>query len=487
MKLTPLSHSLKVIMKNTVSHFCMLLVLYFSQMSMVEAQTSVDKVFAPFKPLLHTVEGKQLLEITDNADYDPTLSKQQLDVLAKTGIKAKGLEYEVAQYLAYISVHNALSEFEAVTSYIDKLHALGIKFGNEWILSLYFHKKAHLALKQGQFLKGLDYANQAIAIADEINFQELSARTKSVRAIFYSAQRKSTLALKDYQDALARFEKSNNKDLSMKVYLNLVALYLDMQEYDKALSASNKVVTLLDELPRKNIRAMAANYINRAIALSYLGKKEQELEAYNIAQTFAIKSNDIETLATIYANLSDYFLRNNKYDKAEYQAQRCIETAQRIKNINLVAICELNQGLASIYLNKTELGFSLLNTAISIMQTEKMNSSLSDGYLAFAKAYQHLNDYKSATNWLEKYYQLLLKQAKEDKAAYFSEVESDFQETVSDRENTYTSVKKDMLSSILTQDELVKKLIIALITISTLFLLSLSFALYYRKKLAKKY
>lgn len=474
-------------MKNTVFYFFMVLALCLFQTSIAEAQTSVDTVFAPFEPLRTTVEGKQLLEIADNADFDPALSKQQLDVLAKTGIKAKGIAYEVAQYLAYISVHDALSEFEETTPYIDKLHVLGIKFGNEWILSLYFHKKARLALKQGQFLKGLDYASQAIALADEIHFKALSARAKSVRAIFYSKQGKSTLALKDYQDALTLFETTNNKDLSMKVYLNLVTLYLDRQEYDKALSASDKVVDLLDELPRKNIRAMAANYINRAIALSYLGRKEQELEAYDIAQTFAIKSNDIETLATIYANLSDYFLRNKNYDKAEHQAKRCIETAQRIKNISLIAICELNQGLASIYLDKTKLGFSLLNTSINTLKTEKMHSSLSDGYLAFAKAYQYLNDYKSASGWLEKHYQLLLDQAKEDKAAYFSEVEHDFKETVSDRESTYTSVKKDMLSSILTQDELVKKLIIAIIIVSILFLLSLGFAMHYRKKLAKKY
>lgn len=474
-------------MKNTVSLTFMLLAFYFGQTNTVLAQTSVDKAFTPLKAMQQTVEGKQMIEIADNADYDPALSKQQLDVLAKTGIKAKGLEYEVAQYLAYISVHNALSEFEAATAYIDKLHSLGIKLGNEWILSLYFHKKARLALKQGQYLKGLDYSSQAIALADELNFKEVSARAKVVRAIFYSKQGKSTLALKDYQDALTVFESSNNKDLSTKVYLNLVTLYLDRQEYEKALSASDKVVILLDDLPRKNIRAMAANYINRAIALSYLGKKEQELDAYNTAQTYAIRSNDIETLATIYANLSDYFLRNQDYPSAEQQAQRCIETAERIQNISLVAICELNQGLASIYLDKTKLGFTLLNTAVKTMTTEKMHSSLSEGYLALAKAYQYLNDYKTATHWLEKHYLILLEQAKEDKAAYFSEVEHDFQETVTDRENTYTSVKKDMLSNILTQDALVKKLIITIVIISILLLLSLSFVIYYRKKLANKY
>ncbi|GHE89127.1 hypothetical protein GCM10011501_18250 [Thalassotalea profundi] len=427
------------------------------------------------------------MDIADNADYDPALSKQQLDVLAKTGIKAKHIEYEVAQYLAYISIHNALSEFEPVTEYLNKLHQIGIKLGNEWVLSLYYHKKARLALKQGQFLKGLDYSSQAITIAGKINFQELTARAKSVRAIFHSKRGDSVLALKDYQDALTFFESNNNNDLSMKVYLNLVTLYLDRQEYDKALLASDKVVTLLEQLPRKNIRAMAANYINRAIALSYLGKKEQELNAYNIAQDYAIRSNDIETLATIYANLSDYFLRNKHYQKAEKQAEHCIEASQRIKNINLVAICQLNQGLASVFLDKTKLGFTLLNTAINTIKTKEMYSSLSDGYLAMVHAYQYLNDDKTANTWLEKYYQVLLEQEKADKFAYFSQVEHDFQETVADRENTFISVKKDMLSNILTQDELVQHLIIAVIVMGVLLLLFIGLTLYYRNKLQNKH
>ena len=474
-------------MKNPLFYTCFLFVLYFAQLGKVKAENTTNSTLTPFEMLRQTVEGKQLLEIADYADYDPALSKHQLDVLANTGIKAKHLTYEVAQYLGYIAIHNALSEFETTKQYLTKLHQIGTKLGNEWVLSLYYHKKSRLALKQGQFLKGLDYSSQAVTIANEINFHELSARAKSVRGVFYSKRGESALALKDFQDALTYFESTQNKSLSMRIYLNLVTLYLDRQEYEKALSASDKVINILQALPRKNIRALAANYINRAIALSYLGKKEQELDAYNTAQNYAIRSNDIETLASIYANLSDYFLRNKQYEKAEEEAKRCIKTSERINNINIIAICQLNQGLASVFMNKSAFGFNLLNTAINTIQKEGMYSTLTDGYLAMVEAYQYLNDDKSANIWLEKYYQHLLEQERSDKAAYFSQVELNFQETVTDRENTYTSVKKSMLTSILSQDALVKNLLITIAVLSTLLIIFIGLTLFYRKKLNNKY
>lgn len=472
-------------MKVTLPSLLILMALCLIKASGANAQATQKEVFTPFKMIQQTVEGRQLLDIADNAEYEPEMSKQQLDVLAKTGIKAKHIEYEVAQYLAYISVHNALSEFDKTSAYLSKLHVLGVKLGNEWILSLYYHKKARLALKQGEYLNGLDFASQALTLADSIHFKEASARAKSVRAIFYGKLGKSTLALKDYQDALTVFDELNHKTLSMKIYLNMVALYLDRQEYDKALIASDNVINILEALPRKNIRAMAANYINRAIALSYLGKVEQELDAYNTALTYAIRSNDIEILATIYANLSDYYLRNNNYTNAEKQANLCIETANRINNIHIVSVCQLNLGLTYVYLDKREAGFTLLNQALATIQKERIKSNLPDAYLAFSTAYQYLNDHKSANSWIEKRYQHLLEQTKEDQALYYSAVEQDFHDSVADRDNIYTSVKKDMLTNILTQDQLVKKLIIILIIISTLLLLFVSLTIYYRRKLAK--
>ncbi|XQW85319.1 hypothetical protein ACOYR1_00905 [Thalassotalea piscium] len=475
-------------MNSFLSHFFKFLALcLLFQSASVSAETINNNIFAPFSSLSKTIEGRHLLQLIDTAEYDPGLAKQQLNELAKTGIEAKNINYEVVQLLAYIAVHNGLSEFDITEDALNKLQALGIKLGNEWILGCYWQQRAVLALKQGQYLKGLDYTSQALKIAEALNFQELVARVKSIRAIFYSKQGKSTLALKDFQAALLLFKTMDDSTRVIKVHLNLVSLYLDRQEYSKALVAADTVADMLLAQPRKNIRAMAANYINRAIALSYLGEKDKELDAYKLAQEYAIRSNNVETLAGLYANLSNYYLKNKDDINAEHQAKRCIETALQIKNHSVVAICEINQGLASIHTGKTDIGFTLLNKAIATMETNKMLSSLAEGYLAIAEAYQYLNDYKSARPWVDSYYQLLLTQANEDKRAYYFEVERNLQESVADRDNTYTLVKNHMLSSILTQDNKINNILLWLGLTLLLLCISLGLNIYYRKKLKNKY
>ena len=454
---------------------------------MVEAQQPAEESFDPFYALKQTIEGQQLLELAESAEFDPELTKQQLDVLAETGIKAKSLEYEVAQYIAYISVYSAMSNFSEAKNLLDKLHLLGTKVGNDWILGLYFTQKAAIAMRQGEIAKGVDYSSQALAIGEELEFEYLSASAKALRAVFYTKLNKSAEALNDFTEALTVFELNGDNRRASNIYLNLVTLYLERQEYEKALVASNKVTEILETQPRKNIRAMAANYINRAITLSYLGQQEEELAAYIKAQEYAIKSNDVEILASIYANLSDYFLRNGNYLLGVERAKRCIDTAKKIENVTLVAICQLNQGLSHVYLDEQTEGFELLNTALTTIEQANMTSTLKDAYAVFIEAYQHLGDYKSVNIWLEKRYQHLLAQLKKDNESYFDEMEQNFQQSVADREQMMDAVKKDMLDNILTQEQLVKKLAIACIILTSLLLVSFSMNIVYRRRIKNRH
>ncbi|WP_448564866.1 hypothetical protein [Thalassotalea ganghwensis] len=454
-----------------------------SLVALTNAQQIEDESFDPFYSLKQTIEGQQLLELAENAQFDPALTKQQLDVLADTGIKAKSIEYEVAQYIAYISVYSAMSNFTEAKELLDKLHILGTRLGNDWILGLYFTQKAAIAMRQGNIIKGADYATQAVKLGEALDYEYLVAIAKALRAVFYSKLNKGADALQDFTEALTVFELNGDERRASNIYLNLVTLYLDRQEYEKALVASNKVTQMLEAQPRKDIRALAANYINRAITLSYLNQKEDELQAYIKAQEYAIKSNDIEILASIYANLSDYFLRNENYLLGVERAKRCIETAKKIENDTLIAICQLNQGLSHVYLNERELGFDLLNNALETIKKANMTSTLKDAYGVFIEAYQHLDDHKSANIWLEKRYQHLIEQLKQDNESYFDKMESNFQQSVADREQMLNSVKEDMMSNILTQEQLVNKLTIACGVIAFLLLISVVFNIRYRRKI----
>ena len=446
-----------------------------------------EEYFDPFSLIKSTPEGKQLLNIAKNAEFDAQLAKRQLDALSATGVAELGIEYKVANILAYIATYHGLSDYEKVASYINQLQIIGVKKGNDWVLGKFFEQQGLLSLRQGRFSKGLKDVNKAIVIGNQINYQELVALATALRAIMHSKMGQGSESLKDYTFALDYFEKNKNFIKASSIYSNLVVLYIDRKEYKKALEASDKSLAVQALLTRKSYRMIAINYLNRAIVLSELNNQNEELDAYSKAQEFAIKSNDVGLLSSVYANLSDYFLRNENYQLAIERATKCIETAEKVNDIYVEAVCYLNKGLSLIHTGKVEQGFSLLQKAQKITEAEQMDATLLDVYLSFVEGYQAIGDHEEANKWLEKRYKILLKQAKDDKEHYFHEIEENFKDTVNEREQVHTSFKSKMLESILGQEALVKKLAIALVAIFILLLITVAYTLKLRTKLKRQY
>lgn len=433
-------------------------IILFLVSLLLSGKAMSNEYFDPFVLIRNTPQGKQLLDISKNAEFDVELAQQQLKALIDSGVRELGIEYQVAEILAEISIYHQLSDIEKINTLLTQLELLGTKPDNDWILSKYFEQKAVLALKQGHFLTGFDDANKAIELAQPLNYQEVVANAKSLRGLFYGKQGNGSNALEDYLSAITFFEKSNNLKRLSAIYNNLVVLYIDRKSYDKALTISDRAIAIHDKLTRKSDKTTAINYLNRAIILSHVGTKDEELQAFIEAQKYAIKSNNIGILTSVYANLSDYFMRYKNYTIAVERAQKCLETSAKIKDRYTSAICLLNKGLSLIYLDNASVGLDDLNQALSIVEAENMQSTLVDVYHSFVMGYQHIKDHKSANVWLTKYYELLLKQAKHDKENYFKNVEESFKEAFSEREKLNTSLKSEMAQDILYQEAVIHRL-----------------------------
>ncbi len=160
-----------------------------------------NEYFDPFSNIRNTPQGKQLLDLATNAEFDVELAQQQLAAFTNTGVGKLSVEYQVAEIFAYISINHVLSNFDEVKRYLEQLHLLGVKKGNDWVLGRYFEQQSVLALRQGHFLKGMEDANRAIEIADGLNYQESKANATSVRAILHGRMGQGVDALKDYRFA----------------------------------------------------------------------------------------------------------------------------------------------------------------------------------------------------------------------------------------------------------------------------------------------
>lgn len=110
----------------------------------VAGTLQAEEHFDPFSLIRSTPEGKQLLDIASNAVFDSQLAKRQLDALTETGVADLGVEYNVANILAYIAIYHGLSDYKQVASYANQLHLIGLKKEHDWVLGKYFEQQGLL-------------------------------------------------------------------------------------------------------------------------------------------------------------------------------------------------------------------------------------------------------------------------------------------------------------------------------------------------------
>jgi tetratricopeptide (TPR) repeat protein len=477
----------------SVKKLNVLLTVFLSVIIAFNSAAEIDSVeyFDPFIELRTNPEGKQLLGLAAFANYDTALAQQQLRALEKTGIANKSLAHKVALYVAKISIYSALNKLDEASRYIDELHLMAVKSNQDWLFAEMFEQQAILFLRRGNFKKSLVSVNKSIKLAEQVKYSATQATALSLRALLYGKMGDFSQAIQDTLSALVYFEARRNNRKIAGLYSGLVTIYLYRLDYENAIYYSDKVLVIMDKLPRKDKRQVVANYINRAIALGNLNRPEEELEAFVQAQNLAIKINDIELLTSIYANLSDYFLCYENYELASRRAKQCLVITAKTKNSDLESICLLNQGLAQVKLGNIASGFADLHQAHKIILAEELNSSLAGVYQMLSEAYEMTNDFEKSLYWYQKYHNFTVLELKKDDNSHQKTLESQFQNTVSRQEKAFQELKSNMLGSVLSQESLIKWqwLAITLLTSIILFMLIMKMVVQRknRKMLSKNY
>ncbi|MDO6425995.1 hypothetical protein Q4489_03175 [Thalassotalea sp. 1_MG-2023] len=441
----------------------------------------VPDTFDPFAQVNANPLATQLLNIAQNARNDLSTAQQQYKSLDTSEIEQLALPLQIANLLAKIAIKQASNDYLAANTLINTLQLFASQHDEQWILSTYYERLALNKMRQGKYLQAAQYSTQAIDLAASINYLFIEASARITRGVSYSKLSKSGEALQDYIKAHAYFQHVGNLDKVVTIYTNQVTLYLDRFEYAQALIMSDNAISTLSLMPQAPTSLVAANYINRAIALAYLGKKDEELNAYLKAQEYALQANDLEIQASVYANISDYFLRYKNYQLAIERAKRCIEISEQINQINLTAICLLNKGLATIHSDEIQHGFAMIERAHQLAESEGMKSTLLDVYTAYTEANTAINNHKEANKWLAKRYEAVLTKAKHDREYDFSEQERNFNAIIQERESLHQSLKANMMNKLLAQQSKMQWLWISL-TLTSLLLLGAIWLIIRRKK-----
>lgn len=263
-----------------------------------------------------------------------------------------------------------------------------------------FEKGKALALKnigngyyfQGKFVEALDYWNQSLALFERLKDETGISNLLNNIASVYSDQGDDVKAMDYALKSLSIAEKLGDK-LRILSALNTVAniYYSKEQTKDKALDYLLRALPLCEELNDTE----SFGFISENIGQIYYEKKNyaKALEYYNKA---VIALGDNQNAPFAYNGIGKVHLKQGNLDEALKYHNQALALAEKL-DVKLRVI-ESMEDIANVYYEKSDLktAISFYKKAETLASELKSNPKLKDLYEEMARVYQKTGDYKNA-------------------------------------------------------------------------------------------
>jgi tetratricopeptide (TPR) repeat protein/tRNA A-37 threonylcarbamoyl transferase component Bud32 len=291
--------------------------------------------------------------------------------------------------------------------------------------------------------KGMDYANQALALSQKINYQKGAQRSLNNLGNACFSSGKYDKALEYFSKALKINEEIENKKGIAGSLNNIGVVYENMSKYDKALKCFFMSLKIREEIgDKKGIAAslntignvylglnkydMALEYYIKTLEIreeiggekgiagslycigsSYLGlsKYDKALEYYfqslKIREEIGDKKGIADSLNTIGATYQDLC----KYDKALEYHLRSLKIRKEIGDKEGFASCLVELGNAYIQLKNSGKAFESLAQGLKIAKELKSKKMITDYYESFTNYYAAKEDFRTALKYHRLYHE----------------------------------------------------------------------------------
>jgi len=116
------------------------------------------------------------------------------------------------------------------------------------------------------------------------------------------------------------------------------------------------------------LRTRGSLQFAEAIARLRLGKKQEALDAFQKALATAERAGLAGLEAAIRGNISDFFLQQKDYPRAELEARKALEVSKKVKEKNMLLMAEANLGFALMGQGKLAAGLPYIDGVIRDMR-----------------------------------------------------------------------------------------------------------------------
>ncbi|WP_259650839.1 tetratricopeptide repeat-containing diguanylate cyclase [Shewanella sp. MBTL60-112-B1] len=342
----------------------------------------------------------------------------------------------------------------------------------DWLIAEAKMWLATFAAKQSRFDDGLALINEAISLSKQANFHHLTGRAYNTKAALYFFQDQYYSALEYYLSALDIFMAKPEDSYVSKVLSNISIIYVDLEDWGKALEANNKALEHVEKFGGSYGQKAAFNN-NAAFILGKL-QRWRESKPYLIAsRKSADFTGDLRVKLNVQSSWIQYYFSTGEYQLAIEEGQKCVATALARQYPLFVGDCNRISAKAMIKIGKINEALQSLADSESVYKQIEKRSGLADTFNTYALAYEAKGDYKAALNYQRRAYE-------EDKILLFDrrakmtlDLSQSYQEKYRKQELAVLKAENDLQDSRLAEQQLREKFLLFFIFVAvvSIFLL----------------
>jgi len=309
------------------------------------------------------------------------LKSDSFQLALKYGQKAvklsKELQYKEGSALAFKNlggIYYIKSEYTTSLNYYDSSLVFYKKLNDKSGISKITRNMGSIMHQQGNYDKAVEYFIYSLTLRNELGDEKGKADIYNAMALVYTEQGEMMhpKALENYRKALKVFINLNNIKGQAETYYQIGSLFLNKEKpmLNSASFYYEKFLKLANELNDNSLMAQAYE------GLGVIKKGEKQ---YKEAEEFFLKSEIILlqldkkfSLASVYNNLSDLYLVEEKYKKALLYANKANELADEYEIPSIAMLTDFS--LMKVYqkLNNDKLALKYAQSYINL------NDSLSN-------------------------------------------------------------------------------------------------------------
>ncbi len=255
--------------------------------------------------------------------------------------------------------------------------------------------------QMGNFNMALTYHLEANGIYAKIQDQIGIARSNTNLGIIFSSQSYYDRALDYYFKALKLYEEHNNPG-GMAVVLNNIGMVYDYQrDYELAERYHLQSLEIKENL--NDEKSIAFSYNNLGLVYQGLGKIEQAKEFFTKALNIRLELNDKREIASTYGNLGNLFYSLNDFTQSEQYLLNALELFYEVDDRS--GIAKTYSSLGQLYKQWDDLNNATkyFHQSMDIAKEIGLNRMVTENYLNLSGVMQRIGDYKSAYQYQQEY------------------------------------------------------------------------------------